>query len=138
MTPTLKEGDRLLVRYGARPRPGAIAIVRFADGVVAVKRLDHRSSDGWWVVRDNAFEGRDSWSGGAIAEDGVLALAAAAPLATPGAAGGGARRRCVMPHIHGPYDARLCTMGERVTPHLHSESAATPQALRRVAIFTFC
>jgi hypothetical protein len=75
MTPTLNEGDRLLVRYGARPRPGAIAIVRFADGVVAVKRLDHRSSDGWWVVRDNAFEGRDSWSGGAIAEDGVLALA---------------------------------------------------------------
>ncbi len=74
MTPTLHDGDRLLVRYGAAPRPGAIAIVRFSDGVVAVKRLDHRSSDGWWVVRDNAFEGRDSWSGGAIAEDGVLAL----------------------------------------------------------------
>jgi len=74
MTPTLQQGDRLLVRYGARPRAGAIAIVRFADGVVAVKRLDHRSSDGWWVVRDNAFEGRDSWSAGAIAEDGVLAL----------------------------------------------------------------
>jgi hypothetical protein len=75
MTPTLNEGDRLLVRYGARPRPGSLAIVRFADGVVAVKRLDHQSSDGWWVVRDNAFEGRDSWSGGAIAEGGVLALA---------------------------------------------------------------
>ena len=74
MTPTLEEGDRLLVRYGATPRVGAIAIVRFADGVVAVKRLDHCSSDGWWVVRDNAFEGRDSWSAGAIAEDGVLAL----------------------------------------------------------------
>jgi hypothetical protein len=74
MTPTLRDGDRLLVRYGAAPRAGAIAVVRFADGVVAVKRLDHRSSDGWWVVRDNAFEGRDSWSGGAIAEDGVLGL----------------------------------------------------------------
>jgi hypothetical protein len=74
MTPTVEEGDRLLVRYGARPRPGALAVVRFADGVVAVKRLDHRTGDGWWVVRDNAFEGRDSWSGGAIAEDGVLAL----------------------------------------------------------------
>lgn len=74
MSPTLEEGDRLLVRYGAPPKPGAVAVVRFADGVVAVKRLDHRSSDGWWVVRDNAFEGRDSWSGGAIAEDGVLAL----------------------------------------------------------------
>src|SRR3954452_212757 len=78
MTPTLNDGDRLLVRYAAAPRPGAIAIVRFADGVVAVKRLDHRSSDGWWVVRDNAFEGRDSWSGGAIAEhDDVLAMVVA-------------------------------------------------------------
>jgi hypothetical protein len=75
MTPTLHDGDRLLVRYGATPRPGAIAIVRFADGVVAVKRLDHRAGDGWWVLRDNAFEGRDSWSGGAIAEGGVLAVA---------------------------------------------------------------
>src|SRR3954452_7712819 len=74
MTPTLNDGDRLLVRYGARPRAGAVAVVRFADGVVAVKRLDHRSSDGWWVGRDNALEGRDSWSGGTIAEDGVLAL----------------------------------------------------------------
>src|SRR4051794_21068889 len=30
MTPTLQEGDRLLVRYDAAPLPGAIAIVRFA------------------------------------------------------------------------------------------------------------
>jgi hypothetical protein len=74
MTPTLQDGDRLLVRYGATPRPGAIAIVRFADGVVAVKRLDHRVSDGWWVARDNDFEGRDSWSAGAIGDDDVLAL----------------------------------------------------------------
>ena len=74
MTPTLLEGDRLLVRYGGTPRPGRIAVVRFADGVVAVKRLDHQAADGWWVVRDNVFEGRDSWSGGAIAEDGVLAI----------------------------------------------------------------
>jgi hypothetical protein len=74
MTPTLLDGDRLLVRYGATPRVGRLAVVRFADGVVAVKRLDHQSRDGWWVVRDNAFEGRDSWSGGAIGPDGVLAL----------------------------------------------------------------
>jgi phage repressor protein C with HTH and peptisase S24 domain len=74
MTPTLLGGDRLLVRYGAVPRAGRLAVVRFSDGVVAVKRLDHESRDGWWVVRDNALEGRDSWSGGAIAPDGVLAL----------------------------------------------------------------
>lgn len=74
MAPTLLEGDRLLVRYDATPRPGRVAVVRFADGVVAVKRLDHQAGEGWWVVRDNAFEGRDSWSGGTIAEDDVLAI----------------------------------------------------------------
>ena len=74
MAPTLLDGDRLLVRYGSRPHPGRVAVVRFSDGVVAVKRLDHQAEDGWWVARDNAVEGRDSWSGGAIEPDGVLAL----------------------------------------------------------------
>lgn len=84
MTPTLRDGDRLLVRYGGAPRPGRLAVVRFSDGVVAVKRLDHETSDGWWVVRDNAFEGRDSWSGGAIARDGVLAVVVARLWPRPG------------------------------------------------------
>jgi len=84
MTPTLYDGDRLLVRYGATPRAGRVAVVRFADGVVAVKRLDHRASDGWWVVRDNAFEGRDSWTAGAIGDDGVLALVVARIWPRPG------------------------------------------------------
>ncbi len=75
MAPTLADGDRLLVHYGGRPRAGRIAVVRFADGVVAVKRLDHLAVDGWWVVRDSATEGRDSFSGGAIAEGDVLAVA---------------------------------------------------------------
>ena len=74
MAPTLHDGDRLLVSHGATPRAGRVAVVRFADGVVAVKRLDHLATDGWWVVRDNAFDGRDSWSGGAIPESGVLAM----------------------------------------------------------------
>ncbi len=74
MAPTLRDGDRLLVRYAAAPRPGQVAVVRFSDGVVAVKRLDHRDRDGWWVHRDNPSEGRDSWSAGAVAEDGVLAV----------------------------------------------------------------
>jgi hypothetical protein len=86
MSPTLLDGDRLLVRYGAAPRPGRLAVVRFADGVVAVKRLDHLSSGGWWVSRDNALEGRDSWAGGAIAEGGVLALVVARLWPRPGRA----------------------------------------------------
>jgi hypothetical protein len=84
MTPTLTDGDRLLVRYGARPRPGQVAVVRFADGVVAVKRLDHHGADGWWVHRDNTSEGRDSWSAGAIAADGVLAVVVARLWPRPG------------------------------------------------------
>jgi hypothetical protein len=84
MTPTLREGDRLLIRYGAVPQAGRLAVVRFSDGVVAVKRLDHQSTDGWWVVRDNAFEGRDSWSGGAITPDGVLAVVMARIWPRPG------------------------------------------------------
>jgi hypothetical protein len=84
MAPTLLDGDRLLVRYGGSPRAGRRAVVGFADGVVAVKRLDHLSPDGWWVARDNAAEGRDSWSGGAIAEDGVLALVALRVWPRPG------------------------------------------------------
>jgi SOS-response transcriptional repressor LexA len=84
MAPTLLDGDRLLVRYGARPRPGGVAVVRFADGVVAVKRLDHESPEGWWVARDNASEGRDSWSAGAIGPDDVLAVVAARIWPRPG------------------------------------------------------
>lgn len=84
MLPTLREGDRLLVRYGATPRAGRVAVVRFRDGVVAVKRLDHQGADGWWVSRDNAAEGRDSWSGGAVAEEGVLAVVVARVWPRPG------------------------------------------------------
>ena len=74
MVPTLEDGDRLLVRYDAGPRPGRVAVVRFADGIVAVKRLDHRGPEGWWVWSDNVSEGRDSSTAGTIPEDDVLAL----------------------------------------------------------------
>lgn len=75
MEPTLRDGDRLLVRYAADPRVGAVAVVRFADGVLAVKRLEHHDGPGaradWWVSRDNPVEGRDSWSAGAVDVVGV-------------------------------------------------------------------
>ncbi len=77
MAPTLSDGDRLLVAHGARPRAGRLAVVRFDDGVVAVKRLDHLTPDGWWVTRDNPSEGRDSWSAGAVPANQVLAVVVA-------------------------------------------------------------
>jgi hypothetical protein len=88
MTPTLYDGDRLLVHHDATPRAGRLAVVQFSDGLVAVKRLDHQTPDGWWVTRDNAMEGRDSWSAGAIAEGGVLALVLARLWPRPGTLAG--------------------------------------------------
>jgi signal peptidase I len=74
MQPTLYDGDRLLVRHGAAPRVGRLAVVRLPGGVLAVKRVVRREPDGWWVERDNPSEGVDSWSVGAIAPSDVVAV----------------------------------------------------------------
>ena len=74
MRPTLRDGDRLLVRHGAAPRAGDLVVVRLPDGVVAVKRATMRRNGGWWVERDNPDEGVDSWQVGAIPEADVLAV----------------------------------------------------------------
>jgi signal peptidase I len=97
MEPTLHDGDRLLVAHGARPRAGWVAVVRFRDGVVAVKRLGHREPEGWWVERDNPLEGRDSWSGGAVPEGGVVALVVGRVWPRPGRLPG-------PPALAGPVD----------------------------------
>jgi len=74
MQPTLYDGDRLLVDYQRRVRPGRLVVVRLPDGVVAVKRAVKREPEGWWVERDNPHEGVDSWTVGAIADVDVLAV----------------------------------------------------------------
>ena len=82
MEPTLHTGDRLLVRYGAPPRVGRLALVRLPDGddgprPVAVKRVTGRAPDEpgrWWVERDNPREGVDSWLVGGIPQADVLAV----------------------------------------------------------------
>jgi phage repressor protein C with HTH and peptisase S24 domain len=73
MQPTLRDGDRLLVRYGVPPKVGGLAVVRLPEGVVSVKRIRHRESGGWWVERDNPREGVDSWTVGAIPDADVVA-----------------------------------------------------------------
>lgn len=77
MEPTLHAGDRLLVRYGARVRPGSIVIARFRDGAVVVKRATAERDGGWWLLGDAAPVGVDSRHRGAIAPDDVLAVAVA-------------------------------------------------------------
>jgi hypothetical protein len=64
MLPTLRDGDRLLIRYAALPLVGRLAIVRLPDGAVSVKRLETVDQDGGWFSRDNVEEGLDSWSFG--------------------------------------------------------------------------
>ncbi|MPZ63380.1 MAG: peptidase S24 [Propionibacteriales bacterium] len=76
MEPTLYDGDRLLVRYGIRPRVGRLAVVRLPERGLAVKRVTRLESDGWWVERDNPTEGVDSWLVGAIPDDDVVAVVA--------------------------------------------------------------
>lgn len=66
MAPALRTGDRLVVRRGARVRPGDVVLGSFADlpGVWVVKRAVRPvpdAADGQWVVAsDNAFAGGDS------------------------------------------------------------------------------
>jgi phage repressor protein C with HTH and peptisase S24 domain len=73
MQPTLCDGDRLL-RHGAVPRLGDLAVVRLPEGVLAVKRVTRREPGGWWVERDNPREGVDSWTVGAIPDPDVVAV----------------------------------------------------------------
>ncbi len=75
MLPTLRAGDRLLVRYDVPPRAGQVVVVRFPDGTLAVKRATVRDGAGWWVERDNPREGTDSATVGTIPDTDVLAVA---------------------------------------------------------------
>jgi len=75
MLPTLRDGDLLVVRAGARPRTGVVAVVRLPGGrPLSVKRLARRTPAGWWVERDNPAEGVDSWVVGEVPDDDVLAV----------------------------------------------------------------
>lgn len=78
MVPTYRDGDRLLVLYGAAPRAGRAHVLRLPDSAdgprpIAVKRLTRREDDGWWAERDNPAAGVDSWTVGAIPDRDVLA-----------------------------------------------------------------
>jgi hypothetical protein len=75
MRPTLAPGDRLLVAYGVRVRPGRVVVARFADGTVVVKRALERRDDGWWLRGDNTATGVDSRHRGVVPPDDVWAVA---------------------------------------------------------------
>ncbi|MGW3229805.1 nickel-type superoxide dismutase maturation protease [Kitasatospora sp. NPDC001095] len=74
MVPTLREGDRLLVRYGAPIRPGAVVVFRhpFQQDLLVVKRAAERRPKGWWLLSDNRPVDSDSRSYGAVPDELVL------------------------------------------------------------------
>jgi phage repressor protein C with HTH and peptisase S24 domain len=66
MEPALHTGDCLLVRYGARVRPGDLVVARpwTRPELLVVKRAVSPVAGGWLVDSDNpAVRGR-GWTGG--------------------------------------------------------------------------
>ena len=65
MTPTVRSGDRLLVRRVAPDDPvgdDAVVLARFParPGLLVVKRVRRAMADGYWVEGDNPFVTDDS------------------------------------------------------------------------------
>ncbi|WP_416968434.1 nickel-type superoxide dismutase maturation protease [Streptomyces sp. 4F14] len=74
MVPTLRHGDQLVVRYGAKVRAGDVVVLRhpFQQDLLVVKRAVERRDGGWWVLGDNAYAGGDSTDYGTVPDDLVL------------------------------------------------------------------
>jgi phage repressor protein C with HTH and peptisase S24 domain len=66
MVPTLRDGDSVIVRHGARVRPGDVVLARFRTDPdrLVLKRAVREMDDGWWLVSDNRFAGGDSFTHG--------------------------------------------------------------------------
>jgi phage repressor protein C with HTH and peptisase S24 domain len=66
MVPTLRDGDSVIVRHGARIRPGDVVLARFRaePELLVLKRAVREMDEGWWLVSDNKFAGGDSFTHG--------------------------------------------------------------------------
>ena len=62
MVPTLHSGDALLVRRGARTRPGKVVVARFRTrpDLLVIKRAVRPQDGGWWIEGDNGLVLDDS------------------------------------------------------------------------------
>jgi phage repressor protein C with HTH and peptisase S24 domain len=62
MVPTLRDGDRVLARHGARIHAGDVVLAEFRAlrGRLVVKRAVREQDSGWWLASDNAFAPGDS------------------------------------------------------------------------------
>ncbi len=62
MSPTLRDGDVVLVRFGAAVAAGDVVLVRWParPGQLSVKRAVRPDGPGWYVHGDNSFGSTDS------------------------------------------------------------------------------
>jgi phage repressor protein C with HTH and peptisase S24 domain len=62
MSPTLRDGDVVIVRYGVAPRPGDVVLATFREMPErhVLKRVVRAEGEGWWLASDNAAAGGDS------------------------------------------------------------------------------
>jgi nickel-type superoxide dismutase maturation protease len=79
MSPTVRHGDRLLVRRlvpGARVRPGTVVLARFParPDLLVVKRVRRTVPGGVWVEGDNPLVADDSRAFGTAIAVGRVAL----------------------------------------------------------------
>jgi SOS-response transcriptional repressor LexA len=60
--PTLRHGDRVVVRHGARIGPGDVVLARFRamPELPVLKRAVRSADGGWWLASDNDLAGGDS------------------------------------------------------------------------------
>nr|WP_308119137.1 nickel-type superoxide dismutase maturation protease [Streptomyces sp. JJ38] len=77
MVPTLRPGDRLVLRYGVPVRPGHVVVIRhpLQHDLLIVKRIVGRRAGGWWVQGDNPYVHNDSREFGAVPDELVVARA---------------------------------------------------------------
>ena len=83
MSPALRDGDVVLVRFGASVAAGDVVLVRWAGrpGQLSVKRAVRPDGARWWVEGDNPFGSTDSRTLGAAE---VLAVVRARVWPRPG------------------------------------------------------
>ncbi|GAY09911.1 putative phage repressor [Pseudonocardia sp. N23] len=74
MSPTLSDGDVVVVRFGAAVRAGDVVLVRWVSrpGQLSVKRAVRPEAGGWWVEGDNPFGSTDSRTLGPAEVDAVV------------------------------------------------------------------
>jgi len=62
MSPTLRDGDRVVVRHGAVVRAGDVVLAHFRSmpDRPVLKRAMRPDGTGWWLASDNTAAGGDS------------------------------------------------------------------------------